>query len=375
MANVIITPNMGLPNPIPGIDTGPDYAFNLQSCINQIDQHNHAAPNGGVQINPTGINLNSALPFNGNPATGLQAAVFAQQTLPFSTLNSIFVGTDGNLYFNDGIGDASIKITSGGSVNATSSGITSGTATASFVSSITPVLVVDSAPTVPANIQGGSILLGNNVANSKFLTLSPPGSMANNFNITLPTLPTANSFMAMDQYGNITNPVAVSQGISSANIASGGVSRPNLVAVGQQIGNMTLPLFNTSSLTPVAVPGLSATITTTGRPVIIMLQPDPAYLTITGSGFSYYNGGAPGTPGTYPYIGIFKNSTQLVYFLPFGEPLYTQASGAPIVYPASLIYYVDTPAAGTYTYTVRLAVSNSAAGLYVFGSSLVAYEL
>jgi microcystin-dependent protein len=214
MANTIITPNMGLPNPVPNIDPGPDYAFNNQACFNVLDQHNHT-PGSGVQIPPAGLNINSALPFNGNPATNLQATIFTQQSA-FPTNNSLWVGTDGNLYFNDGAGDPSIKITAGGTVNATTSGISSGTATASFIGG---VLVVNAAPNTPANIQAGSILLGNNTFGSNYLTLSPPAAMGSNITETLPSIPAATSFMQMDTSGTMTASVPVSQGIDVGNLS------------------------------------------------------------------------------------------------------------------------------------------------------------
>ena len=192
------TPNMGLPNPIPGIDTGPDYAINIQSSLNIIDKHNHS-PGSGVQINQGGINLSGPLPFNGNAAISLLATSFSEQS-SFSAINSLWVGTDGNLYFNDGAGDPSIQITNGGTVFASSSGISSGTATASFVSS---VLVVNAASNTPANIQGGSVLLGNNYVGSYFTTLAPPSSMSGSQTITLPIVPVSTLPLVISASGTI----------------------------------------------------------------------------------------------------------------------------------------------------------------------------
>lgn len=196
----VVTPNMNLIQPVIGVDSGLvwEYGINANSAV--IDNHNHSF-GYGVQITPTGININADLPFNGNNLTLVRSTNYLPQPAPLSNVtdvNCVYVsGVD--LYYNDGNSNV-VKITSGGTVNATSSGISSGTATASFVSS---VLVVNAAVNTPANIQAGSILLGNNVANSKFLTLSPPPSMAANYSLTLPPLPSQTSFLTLDTSGNM----------------------------------------------------------------------------------------------------------------------------------------------------------------------------
>jgi len=37
MANFILSPQMSLPVPVVGIDSGPDYAFNINSSLSLID--------------------------------------------------------------------------------------------------------------------------------------------------------------------------------------------------------------------------------------------------------------------------------------------------------------------------------------------------
>lgn len=247
-----ISPNMNLIISTVGVDSGLLWEQNLNASLLTIDNHNHT-PGNGVQIPPSGLNINSALGFNNQQITNVNSILFAQQN-SLSDLNAIFVGTDGNLYFNDGAGDPSIQITAAGTVNATSSGISSGTATASFVSS---VLVVNSAPNTPANIQGGSILLGNNVVNSKFLTLQPPSAMAANFSLTLPSLPIATSFLTLDTSGNIVGSIPISQGITASNIANQTITQAQManlsIGTPQLIdGSVTL-----AKLAPSIVPAIT----------------------------------------------------------------------------------------------------------------------
>ncbi len=189
MANVVISPNMNLPIPVVGQDAGPDWANNVNNCLGitggGIDGHNHTSGNG-VQIPPGGLNINADLPFNSNNATLLKTIRFVAQVSPIGAvapnLGCLYVaGVD--LYYNDESGNQ-VRLTASGSVNATSSGISSGTATASFVGG---VLVVDSATNTPGNIQGGSISIGDNTSGSNFVTISAPSSLAANYNYTLPS--------------------------------------------------------------------------------------------------------------------------------------------------------------------------------------------
>lgn len=171
---------------LPGVGTepGPQYATEINGSLTIIDSHSHVLGQG-VQITPGAININADLSFNNYSSISLAGTTYTPQvTLPV-TLDTIYVsGTE--LFFLDGSGNH-VQITMGGAVNATSFGISSGTATAAFVSG---VLVVNAAPTLPADIQCASILLGNNVPSSNFVTLSPPSALASNYGLVLPQLPT-----------------------------------------------------------------------------------------------------------------------------------------------------------------------------------------
>jgi hypothetical protein len=183
---------------IPGVGTepGPEYAQDVNNSLTIIDAHSHVA-GSGVLITPAAININSNLPMNDNSLTGAASIGYTVQTSTPPNLNQYAFGVD--LYFVDGNGNV-IQITKGGAINATTSGISSGTASASFIGG---VLVVDSAALTPANIQAGSILLGNNVANSNFLTLQPPNAMAASYSLTLPVIPAQTNVMTLDTSGNM----------------------------------------------------------------------------------------------------------------------------------------------------------------------------
>jgi hypothetical protein len=371
------TPLMNLQLSTINVDSGLTWEQNVNNNFLILDAHNHT-PGSGSQIPPSGLNINSSLSFQNNQAINLQATTFTQQA-SLATLNSIFVGTDGNLYFNDGAGDPSIKITSGGTVNATTSGISSGTATASFVSS---VLVVNAASNTPANIQGGSLLLGNNVAASKFLTLSPPSSMAANYTLTLPPLPsTSGSFLTIDTSGNISSVVTVDnstlqvssnilqvkpQGIVQGDLAlrtTGSTVGAGGVAISASCGNNV----STTNTSPTQVPNLSVTITTTGRPVMISLQPDG-----TLNSFSYIRAFATSGGQSGALFDIYRGSTQIAEV---EVGLGNLGSIANNVIPCGALHVLDIVSAGTYTYTCQFYVGGGANQAVVNNSVLIAYEI
>jgi hypothetical protein len=358
-----ISPNMNLVVSTVAVDSGLAWETNLNASLSIIDSHNHSAGQG-VQIQPAGININSDLAFGGNNAISLRSTRFLVQGSPISGASDVgclyVSGVD--LYFNDENGNQ-IKMTAGGLVNATSSGISSGTNSASFVSN---VLVVNAAATTPANIQVGSVLLGNNSANSKFLTLSPPSAMASNFTLTLPTIPASQNFLSIDASGNIGAYAPVSAGITGSNIAAATVTRSNQVAVGQQISSSSGG-FSTSSTSAVNVTNLTVTITTSGRPVVLLLQSDgTANQSFIGFGSTTSTGVQTGTMG-------FLRGGSLIAESNFSSNV--TGTFQATQWPASSFQYLDVVAAGTYTYTVQAFVNSTNFGLAVFFTKLVAYEL
>lgn len=231
-----LTPNMSLLGISIGIDSGLTIEQNYNSNMALLDQHNHAA-GSGVQIQPSGINISSDLPFNTNNAISLRTCRFVAQVsaIPASSpdLGCIYVaGVD--LWYNDLNGNQ-VQMTSGGSVLASSSGISSGTASASFSGG---VLVVLAATNTPANIQCGSVLLGNNSPGTHYLTLAPPSAMAANYGLTLPSLPSVTSIMAIDTSGNMTGAYTVDN--STIKISGGVIGVPSQGITASQIANGTI---------------------------------------------------------------------------------------------------------------------------------------
>jgi hypothetical protein len=229
-----LTPNMSLNVPTIGVDSGYTWETQVNANSGILDYHNHS-PGSGVQINPAGLSINADLTFLDNNATNLRTArFFVQASAPSSSsdIGCLYVyGVD--LYYND-VSSNQIRITSGGLVNATSSGISNGSASASFSSS---VLVVDAASNTPANIKCASILMGQTgVSGSNYVTISPPSSVSSGgYSLTLPAVSgSGTQLLQIDTSGNITPTATVSSTI--ANNIGGEMSSIGANAVG---GSMT----------------------------------------------------------------------------------------------------------------------------------------
>lgn len=371
----IIEPTMGLTIPTINVDSGLVWEQAISNDLSIIANHNHSS-GSGVQIPPNGLNINGDLTFNNNSAINLKALVLTPQA-SFSTVNSLY-SIANDLYFNDGASNI-IQITSGGVVNATSSGISSGAASASFV---VGVLVVNAASNTPANIQGGSLLIGNNVPASKFLTLAPPAAMGANFTLTLPSLPGAQNFVSLDSSGNFgaswnvdnsslqisSNVLQVkASGIVTSMINNGAVTSPKLANLNIQFSASSGP-FITSSTSEVDVTNLSVTFTNFNRPIQISLNANSStsLLGVGVTGTSRNTGLASFTI----YRGVTAISTQEVQFA-----MPSASSVNAIFIPVSSISHTDFVSPGTYTYKVVASVNNPNLTAFVQNAILVVREL
>lgn len=378
------TPNMTLIVPVIGADSGLTWEQSMNTNSATIDQHNHS-PGQGIQIPPSGLNINTALTFNNQQATSLQAVQLQAQT-SLATLGALYV-VGANLFYNDYAGNA-IQITAGGNVNATSSGITSGTASASFVSS---VLVVNAAVNKPANIQAGSILLGNNITGSNYLTLQPPNAMGSSFSLTLPTVPSVTSIMQLDSSGNMSSVLTVdgttltiaanvlgvsasgigttqiaNLAVTTGKIANNAVTRDKLAALGQQTsGNSST--FSSTSTTLVDITNLSVTLTTTGRPVMLILQSFPNG---TSADVSISNSSSTNATATLCWsVGGVDTAFHLLGTTAAGNG----ANAIALTLPAALSQIVF-PSAGSTTFKLRTRVI-AGTTISVSNCQIVAYEL
>lgn len=385
MANTIASPNMNLPIPVIGVDPSPQWAQDVNSSLTIVDGHNHTA-GYGVPIPPSGLNINADLTFNAQNATNLRSVRFSPQVSPISGATDIgcLYESGVDLYFNDGSGNQ-VRITQSGGVAGTSGSIANLTspASATYVA-LSQTFVWQSAANTPANMDNASITLRNLVANSKGLTLNPPNAMGADYSLTLPSLPPAQQIMTLDNSGNMAAPYTVdgttiaiaanvigvpTAGINTAQLADGSVTNPKLAAL-NVVESASSGVFVTNTATFTNVTNLSVTITTSGRPVFVGMVHDG-----TGALVGSYIKAASTTSGTAAttYISMVRNATQI-----YGTTLESVVGSSllpSISIPATSVYQIDMPTAGTYTYVVEARPLNTGTITTVANAKLIAYEL
>lgn len=152
--------------------------------------------------------------------------------------------------------------------------------------------------------------------------------------------------------------------VQAADIAAGAVTQAKRAALGQQVSS-SCGSFSTTSSSYVDVTNLSVSITTTGRPVSILLQPDGSVNTDS----SYIRSATEASNSGGLYIRILRGSTVVSQTKLKGDVAATS-----LEWPPTSISFIDIPSAGTYVYKIQLRASGTGAVLITY-SVLVAYEL
>lgn len=353
---------MGLSIPVVGGDSGPAYGIYINNSLTLIDQHDHSSGKG-VQITPAGMNISANLAMAGNNLITTRSVRFSAQTAAFSNAStSADIGcvynVNGDLYFSDGSA-RQVQITTGGGVAGTPGAISNLTspASASYVSG-TPAFVFQSAANTAASLDGRNITLRNSAANSKGMTIVPPSAMASDATVTLPAVPGSTQFLTMDATGAMGN-VAVAAGITNSMIAA-----VNYVT-STSSGN-----FSSSATGSTSVMATGGALTTTGKPVMVMLSPV----------------GGEGDAGT-SYIGVSNTSNtggliSAYFYLTRGTSLigswyvssFVQGNALmQITTPAFSVF--DVVGAGAYSYSLLVRCASAAQTVYVNNFKIVAQEL
>jgi hypothetical protein len=344
---------MGFPISSIGTDSGLNWETNLNAALTVIDGHNHS-PGSGQQIQPNGININADLTFNSNNAIALRAARFTPQASPIANagadVGEIYVSGN-ELYYNDVSGGNQVKLTSNGSVNATSSGIASGTATAAFSAG---TLVVKSSSSSYGNVALQSVVLANSGNLTNQLTLQAP-TLSSSYALTLPTIPGALSFMTLDASGNMAGSIAVSGALTTSNLsASANIVGTQLSAsadiLGSQLdsaagiepgqlnfnsGSNTVSSYSNGGATPTAVVTATLSGYTTNRPIFISFQDDGS--ASFGCGTFSISGGSTAT------FTIFAK-TGPITVVQVGEYIISNNTSGTFVYPISVLNCIDLSA-------------------------------
>jgi hypothetical protein len=379
------TPYMGLVLPTVGVTAGPLWANEQNAAYSAIDSHNHTAGQG-VPIPSAGIAINSDLAYNTNNATLLRSCRFVNGSVLAGVADLTCVyASGGNLYYNNASGQQ-VQITSGAGLNAASIGAIGGdygTSTASvFYTSVTSTFTFWQNTDTPAIMDIGDIVLHPTADDTFGTTIKANPALATNYNLTLPaTLPAGTRFVTIDNSGNMAfsydvDNSTIEVAANLIQVKDAGITRPKLAPVGQQSADQSPGTFSMSTLAD--VPGLSITITTTGRPVVIALQPLAApsgapSVAITANFIGAV--GAKGLVSAEARLHVYRDASDLTYqayaFTLYQEQVASQRLS--MSFPPG-IAYIDTPAAGTYTYKIRgeLILGFSS---FINYTRLVVYEL
>lgn len=223
-----VTPNMQLVVPEVLVTTGPQYATQINSALDVVDAHDHS-PGKGVRITPSGLNINTDLPFGNNAATGVKAVALQAQTSVLTT--GAVYNKGGNLFYRDGSSNE-IQLTSGGALNVSSVGAITGLsspASASFVSLNSSFVFLNDATTY-AKLEIGDVLVysrAGSVGSVNAVTLvADVGTSA--YSLRLPaSAPLDNQIMRMksataSQFVDLlgtTNQVVVTQNTSNITLS------------------------------------------------------------------------------------------------------------------------------------------------------------
>lgn len=336
---------MSLPIPVVLTEPGPQYALDVNSCMSILDGHNHTS-GMGVQIPPDGLNINSDLTFSNNRLTLAKSITFTPQggLLPGVSpdIGAIYVsGVD--LYYND-ISGNQIRLTQNGNIVGGSGSISGlvAPASASYNMSNT-TFVWQSNVNTSAAMDNGPITIREEIANANGITVQSPSALAADYSLTLlPALPLSTSYLIVDPTGNITATKPFIKPTGST-VGVGGF------AISGSSGNNSI-----NSATPTDVTNASITITTQGNPVKLMIQPDG-----TGSTSEWGTNGS-GTLQIFWVRGVTTLNNSVAVTSSTDVQIYPDFS------------FIDTPAAGTYTYKVQ---TSSTVLSFMRFTVLTAYEL
>lgn len=151
-------------------------------------------------------------------------------------------------------------------------------------------------------------------------------------------------------------------------VKAAGITRAKLEAVGQQLSSSSGSYTMTAG-SYAAVTNLTVAITTTGRPVSVRLVGAGGS---SGSSLGAYATGGASTTTRMDLI--FKRDSTTIENYIAGATLASSASNQMFFAP-SAFSALDTPSAGTYTYTVEVKTLDTNTGIAVSNCKLLAYEL
>lgn len=197
-----VTPNMLLPLPVPGLDTGPGWATALNNALGLIDAHDHATI--GVPLSTASLDINATLPLHGNAVEGVSSVVFTPQTPTVFPDPTLSLGTDGTDLYYAGVA-SQVRLTH---------------------------LGAPAAPTVlfsPTANPSATLLITNTViSSSNPWTLYTVNPSSGGFQVTLPSASIEGKIIIIKDTGNATSILAVTIVAGSGHTIDGGGTSPRI---------------------------------------------------------------------------------------------------------------------------------------------------
>lgn len=202
-------PNMPLIVPTPGGSSGA-WSQLLNAALLAIDTHRHeGVGTGGAKIHPASMDVDDDLSFSSHSATNLRSAAFSSGQA-VTGARKLYVGADGNLYWNNGTGTA-IQVTDGNDLNV--GGFIGGIG-GDYTSVSADLDYDDSGKRYTfkrgdgtwARIAAGELRIQESgTSNSIYVALSAPAGLASQYTLTFPgSLPAAKRLVQTSSAGVIT---------------------------------------------------------------------------------------------------------------------------------------------------------------------------
>lgn len=367
-----ITPLMNLDLPTPTVTAGPAWATALNAALTVVDSHDHSSGNG-ARITPSGLNINSALTLNNNNLINSKSIRLTNQLSALSGPDDLAAvyNVNGELFYNDGLGNQ-VQITASGGLNAASIGgiggdYASSSALVSYNSS-NQTYTFEQSTGVNADLNAASLTIREAASSANGITLNSPTSLSASYSLIMPNaLPASNLPISLNNSGQISfgqietdqiedEAITIQKRAVRAITVNG--SNPGLNGVVRSSSSENYVTDN-SGFGSSSVTNLSITITTNGGPVVVGLMPDNSGTGFNPARIRLKRQSGSGNLTIAATMSIRRNdgvNPIVSYTTEFVREVSTTA-GATV--PPSALTVVDNVPAGTYTYDVTALVQSS----------------
>jgi hypothetical protein len=318
----------------------------------------HLIPNPRLRfVDSNGDPLSGGKLYTYTAGTTTPLATYTTQAEPTpANANPIILDTNGEA--NVWIGSSSYKF-----VLKTSADVTLYTwdNIANIASSEVTTAKINDGAVTTAKLADGSVmtvkLADGNVTTAKLNDSAVTTIKIANLNVTTGKIADSAVTTAKIADLNVTTGKINDLAVTTGKIAANAVTRAKLDAIGQQVSS-SCGSFSSNSGSFVDITNLTLSITTTGRPVLIFLEPDGT------------SAGSMGATVGSGQIQLLRGATVVGLFG-------VNVTGTTQL-PVSTIWMLDVPTAGTYTYKLQGKLTAGSGGgnvIAVSNAKLVAFEL